>query len=185
MEHHDMRILNFLLFTIISTLSINLYAKEITTQVTEVTPEKQTEITNFLKTRELTEAETAKIQKYSTYTVTNMRERGMADFDYDRKSVDFLSDVLDKKGRGYSEQAKNVLPTLWGSYLGDALIKTYGGSWVIMGDGSYGVKLKNEQLLFPITRVGKHINSGPEYAILAMFDAVTTVETMQVDLPKQ
>ena len=108
------------------------------------------------------------IQGYSKRTIEMMTQGGAADFDYSEKSVKFLSGVIDEEGPTYSDKAKQMLPTVWGSYLGDAIIKKYGGKWVKFGS-DYGVLVDGKNLSFPMTKVAKHIANGQVDSIYAFY----------------
>lgn len=117
----------------------------------------------------------AKVRGYAENSIERFRDNGVSDFDYSEKSVEFMSEIIDQEGPGYSEKAKNMLPTLWGSYYGEALIKRYGGSWVIAGNGRYAVKLNNGHLIFPMLRVDMHINNGRQDSIYAQYLSIASI----------
>lgn len=108
------------------------------------------------------------INAYSARTLVMMEQGGAENFDYSEDSVKFLSSVIDEEGPTYSEKAKSMLPSVWGSYLGDALIKKYSGKWVQFGN-SYGVLIGESKLLFPMAKVEKHIENGSADSIYALY----------------
>jgi hypothetical protein len=108
------------------------------------------------------------INSYSARTVAMMKQGGAAEFDYSEKSVKFLSGVIDDEGPTYSEKARNMLPTIWGAYLGDAIIKKHGGKWVKFAN-SYAVMVNQSGVLFPMSKVDKHISNGKEDSIYGLY----------------
>ena len=123
------------------------------------------------------------IQSYSTRTIEMMNKGGAKDFDYSENSVKFLSAVIDEEGPTYSEKAKSILPSVWGAYFGDALIKKYGGKWVKLGN-SYAVLIDDSQFLFPMVRVEKHIANGTQDSIYSMYLAVASMNEIADKIEK-
>jgi hypothetical protein len=113
------------------------------------------------------------INAYSARTLVMMKKGGVKDFDYSEKSVKFLSEVIDEEGPTYSEKAKEMLPTIWGAYFGDALIKKYGGEWIKLGN-TYAVLIDQSQFVFPMGKVEKHIINGKEDSIYGMYLVAAT-----------
>ena len=60
------------------------------------------------------------------------------------------------------------------AYLGQSIIKTYGGSWV-KHKGNWGVKLSDNNLVFPFGKVSKFVNIGPEDSFYSLFKMIPLV----------
>ena len=61
-----------------------------------------------------------------------------------------------------------------GAYLGQSIIKAYGGSWV-KHNGNWGVKLSDNNLVFPFGKVSKFVNDGPEDSFYSLFKMIPLV----------
>lgn len=118
---------------------------------------------------ELGAEEVAQINQYAEKLVLSMQKNAIPEFGYDEQSVQFLSEVITKEGSSYSEQAREVLPSVYGSYLGVAIIKKYGGKWVNAEGIGYGVMIDANNIAFPFNKVSKHIKNGEEDSIYTLY----------------
>lgn len=118
----------------------------------------------------------AQINQYAENLIESMRKRVNPEFSYDEKSVHFLSDNITKERNGYSERAKGVLPTVYGAYLGVAIIKKYGGKWVTVEGVGYGVMIDEYNVTFPFNKVSKHIQNGEEDSIYTLYMTANKIQ---------
>lgn len=161
---------------LIGMISMNTYAEEVITNMREPIDSEKELLEQMIKTTQLSIDKLAKVRSYANHTIETFIANGVSDFDYSEKSVKFMSEVIDQERPTYSDKAKNRLPTLWGSYYGEALIKRYGGNWVVAGNGWYAVQLDNGHMLLPMLRVDKHILNGREDSIYAQYLSVEIVQ---------
>lgn len=110
------------------------------------------------------------IDKAYLQTVNDFKEYGIKEFGYDETSIKTLSDIITSERANYSENTKKILPNLWGAYLGNAIIKNFGGKWVIYNN-QYVVMVGGEKthICFPIQKVQKHILNGEVDSIYAFY----------------
>lgn len=162
----------FLILFIITIWTANAISDEISVNTRKADEVEQKRLKELMKMTDLTKDQLSTVQRYASSTVETFNSNGMAGFDYSENSVKLMSELIDKERTGYSERVKNILPTLWGSYLGEALIKRYGGKWVIMGNGSYAISLNNGHFLWPMARVEKHVTNGTEDSIYAQYMSI-------------
>ena len=101
----------------------------------------------------------SKIKEGSEHTVSQMRDQGVSNFDYNEVSVKFLSEVITDERLRLSENAKRILPELWGAFLGEVIIKELGGKWVKLGD-QYAVLVSDSHICFPLNKVHEQIVNG-------------------------
>jgi len=118
---------------------------------------------------DLEAAEIEQINQYAEKLVLSMQKNAAPEFGYDEESVQFLSEVITKEGSSYSEKAREVLPSVYGSYLGIAIIKKYGGKWVNVEGLGYGVMIDENNIAFPFNKVSKHIENGEEDSIYTLY----------------
>lgn len=138
------------------------------------------ELEQLLKTTEISIEEEQEINQLALMAIAWMREFGHANFNYSEASVRTLNNTINEEFP-FSDKALDTLPQLWGSYLGNALVKNYNGRWVKMGDGSYGVHLPDGHYFSPMNRVYKHMRNGKEDSILAF---LKTVQQRNANLSK-
>ncbi|AGH80869.1 hypothetical protein PCNPT3_04635 [Psychromonas sp. CNPT3] len=110
------------------------------------------------------------IEKASLQTINDFKEYGIKEFGYDEASIKILSDIITTERTHYSENAKKILPNIWGAYLGNTIIKNFGGKWVKY-DNQYVVIVGVEKphICFPIQKVHKHILNGKIDSIYAFY----------------
>ena len=124
----------------------------------------------------LENAELGYINQYAEKLVASMQQKSSPDFGYDQQSVLLLSDLITKESSTYSEQTKQILPGIYGSYLGIAILKKYGGKWVNVKGVGYGVMIDENTIKFPFDEVLEHIEKGNAESIYAFY--------MSADKPK-
>jgi hypothetical protein len=87
---------------------------------------------------------------------------------YDESGVRWLD--------GYIERLRNTpgfpnhdrLIAVFGAYLGECIIRCYGGSWDLVDD-NWAVRFDEKNGVFPFTKVAKHIANGKEDSVLGFF----------------
>lgn len=125
---------------------------------------------------DLGSAEVGHISQYAEKLVSSMQKKSAPDFAYDADSVRLLSDLITKESSGYSAQTKQVLPGIYGSYLGIAIQKKYGGKWVNVKDAGYGVMIDENTIVFPFDEVLKHIEKGEAESIYNFYMSANKTE---------
>ncbi|GAA0348715.1 hypothetical protein GCM10009092_11360 [Bowmanella denitrificans] len=115
-----------------------------------------------------------RIKEGANHTITQMHSQGVTAFDYNEDSVRLLSDIITNERLHLSEQAKMLLPEIWGAYLGEVLIRKLGGKWVKLGD-QYGVIIGKSHICFPLNKVHKQIVNGEVDSIYGFY--LSTVKT--------
>lgn len=71
------------------------------------------------------------------------------------------------------EQTEYILKV--GSYLGECIIKSYGGEWVEHEPGIWGIKLSENNLVFPIGKVRKFVNDPTGESFSSMYEIIPVV----------
>ena len=102
-------------------------------------------------------------------------------FGYDAQSVAWLDGYIERqRGRpDTTPELVNGLVNAFGSYLGECVIKCYGGYWE--GDaGQWRVSFDSENAVYPFSKVRKQFQNGPEDSIKSFFEAIPIVFTSGV-----
>lgn len=160
----------------LSFLSFFGHAQTTEVNVRQATAQEKKELENKLKMRDLTEGEAGQILYFVEYTIKTFKDKVNSDFGLNKKSVVKLSEILDEEGASYSDKAKSVFPTVFGAYLGQAMISEYGGKWQKSGDNDFVIHLNSGQYAFPALRVYKHIVNGNEDSILALYESIPMMQ---------
>ncbi len=84
--------------------------------------------------------------------------------DYSKESLKEIETWLSSlKKKQQKEFILNV-----GAYLGECMIKNYGGTWVQM-DNTWAVKFENNSKAFPLSKVSKFVYNGSEDSFYSMY----------------
>lgn len=124
-------------------------------------------------------AELGHINQYAEKLVASMQKKSSPDFGYDQNSVLQLSDLITKESSTYTAQTKQILPGIYGSYLGVAIQKKYGGKWVNVKGVGYGVMIDEGNIAFPFDEVLEHIEKGDPESIYAFYLSAKKPKTAQ------
>lgn len=104
--------------------------------------------------------------------ISQMRESGLI-LGYDRDSVAKLADQIDADRVGVSREEAERWSNFSGAYLGECLIKCYGGEWRYDDQKSeWAVYLGPSEVgFYPIAKALRHITVGRGDSVLKFFDA--------------
>jgi hypothetical protein len=120
----------------------------------------------------------ARLEAYAE-TVLKTLQKTVPGARYDEASIRRLSQDLSANGSSYKGDARVKIANMYGAFLGKAIRTThskYPATWVRWKDdialefnsGAGGAK----KLLFPITRLFKHLDNGEQDSIYSLFMAV-------------
>ena len=124
----------------------------------------------------ITVQEAQRISDYAESVVAAFKSDAPT-FGYNPPSVRLLSDSITSGRAGYTEEQRIRVANLFGAFCGHAMLvchKGVPGRW-IKSKGDLGIVFtrgKQQWVVFPINRVFKHIDSGPEYSTYDFFMAV-------------
>ncbi len=110
-------------------------------------------------------------------TFGSLSKRGAA-FGYNRDTIAWVEEFLEEQRRKpHTSTADNErLLQLVGSYLGECLIRTYGGAW--RDDGNdWGIFFDELNAAFPFRKARKQFENGLEAgeSILGLFEAIPII----------
>jgi hypothetical protein len=114
------------------------------------------------------------IKANSEMVVVQMRQLSGTNFDYNLESVEWLEGYVERlrsSGQFESEEDKRKLTSVFGSFLGEAIIHCFGGKWVDK-DGTWAVAFSPDGMAFPFSKVAKQMDNGLEDGIASFFNAI-------------
>ncbi len=98
----------------------------------------------------------------------------VAGFGFNRESVAWVEGYIERQRvrPDMTDETKNGLVSVLGSFLGECLIQTYGGKWK-KDEGGLGVFFDEGNAAFPINKVRKQFDNGIDGgdSILSLFDS--------------
>jgi hypothetical protein len=114
------------------------------------------------------------IRANAALVATMAREHLGTDTTFDEAAVRWLDGFIQRQHeRGNPENHPGLVNTL-GSFLGECVIRTYGGAWAHL-DGSWGVKFDEENAVFPFAKVLKQLTNGAGDSVLSFFTVIPRV----------
>jgi len=93
-------------------------------------------------------------------------------FGYNRESVQWLDSYIEEiRKNNWTDEEFNQLVSNLGSFLGETMIKSFGGRWSLDQRG-WAIRWDDFNLAYPFIKVAKHLRNGETDSIYSFF-AVT------------
>jgi hypothetical protein len=99
------------------------------------------------------------------------------DFGYNRQSVEWLEGYIERlrqSGQLNSEEARQKLVGVFGSFLGECIARCYGGEWMD-DDGMWIVAFSPGNAVFPFGKTQSQMENGLEDGIGCFFRGIATL----------
>lgn len=93
------------------------------------------------------------------------------DLEYDHEAVKWLDGFLTRQRESLDPDQRHGLVQAAGSFLGECIIKTYGGEWSERPDG-WCVQLDAGAHCFPFSKAEKQLMNGPTDSVLSLFEVL-------------
>ena len=97
-------------------------------------------------------------------------------FGYDLQSVAWLDGYIERQ-RARAEITAQVIDGLvnvFGSYLGECIIHSYGGYWE-NAEGQWRVSFDDQNAVYPFAKVAKQFQNGSEDSIKSFFEVIPLI----------
>ena len=102
---------------------------------------------------------------------------GMDDFGYNAESVRWLDGFIERqrvRPEFAGEEAAGRMSQTLGSFLGECVIRCYGGEWREV-DGSWAVCFDGDNAAFPFNKVRKQFANGAGDGVLGWFESIPLI----------
>lgn len=91
---------------------------------------------------------------------------------FNEETIKFLEGFIERqRARTPGERFEGLINTL-GSFLGECIIRNFGGTWVQEEDGTIGLKFTGNERAFPFTKVEKQFQNGLEDSIYSFYTVI-------------
>ena len=102
--------------------------------------------------------------------------RSQLNLNYDTKSVKFVEEFIERQKNSFdSEQRKGLVNSI-GSFIGQCVIKNYGGHWQVDQDTqAVCVALDDKNKIFPFAKTAKQFENGLEDSVYSFYTIIPTV----------
>jgi hypothetical protein len=97
----------------------------------------------------------------------------LATFGFDRESVAWTDGYLSRISASgeLTDKARDGLVKVIGSFVGECVIRRYGGTWQEVDD-RWGVVVTTRIIVFPFDKVRKQLINGSEDSVLSFYDLI-------------
>lgn len=115
--------------------------------------------------------------------VEKLRPLSGIDFGYTRESVEWLEGYVERlrnSGEFESVEMRDKLTSVFGSFLGECVVRCYGGRWR-QHDGVWCVAFDDDNMAFPFAKIAKQIDNGLDDGIAGFFNVIPTIFNYQPD----
>jgi hypothetical protein len=115
-----------------------------------------------------------KLRANAELVVTKLGKPSGFSFGYDTRSVEWLDGFIERRRTDpeFDSSMSNGLLSVLGSYLGEAIIRCYGGEWANENDRYPYVRFSAGNSAYPFSKVSKHFENGSEDSILSFFKVI-------------
>jgi hypothetical protein len=117
------------------------------------------------------------IKANAEMVVQQLRPLSGIDFGYTRESVEWLEGYIERlrvSGEFDDEKTKDKLISVFGSFLGECIVRCYGGTWQ-QHEGVWCVAFRNDGMAFPFAKVAKQMDNGLFDSIRSFFTAMPAI----------
>jgi hypothetical protein len=117
-----------------------------------------------------------KIKQNAELVIAQMRQVSGFDFGYDAQSVAWLDGYIERQRvrEDMTQELINGLVNVFGSYLGECVIKCYGGYWE-NEEGHWRVSFDANNAVYPFAKVQKQFENGAEDSIKSFYEMIPII----------
>ncbi len=125
------------------------------------------------------------LQANAAMTIQQLRPLSGIDFGYNGESVAWLEGYLERlrqSGGLDSEDLKDGLTGVFGSFLGECIIRCHGRAWA-QRDGGWCVAFDGKNAVYPFAKIRKQMDHGLDDGIGSFFHTIPLVFPAHVRSP--
>ena len=119
--------------------------------------------------------------------VSHVREDLGVELKYDEASIEWLDGYINRIRTQLKKEAFLGLATVLGAYVGETIIRTYGGEWTYFEQTKqWGIRFDDSNGAFPISKVYKQLENGESDSIFSFFTIIPKIrEHINTQTPAQ
>ena len=117
------------------------------------------------------------IRANAEMVVRELRPLSGIDFGYTRESIEWVEGYVERlrnSGELVEVETKDKLISVFGSYLGECIVRQYGGVWT-QQEGVWCVAFSGDNMAFPFAKVAKQFDNGLEDGIAGFFRLIPVI----------
>jgi hypothetical protein len=98
------------------------------------------------------------------------------DLNYDEASIEWLDGYINRIRTQLKSDSYPGLASALGAYVGEAVIRTYGGEWAYFENvQQWGIRFEDGNGAFPISKIYKQLEDGEFDSILSFFTIIPKI----------
>ena len=114
------------------------------------------------------------LRKNAELTVQHAANESGFAFGYDSRSVEWLEKKIERhrvEGAFRDDMVRQHWVSVWGSYLGEAIIQSFGGEWE-QREGNWVVAFDETNAASPFNKIAKQMLNGVEDGIAPFYSSI-------------
>jgi hypothetical protein len=104
---------------------------------------------------------------------------------YNADGVKFLEGFIERNKSEIPKEQWSGLINTCGAFLGQCIIKNFGGKWVREDDEQVAVVFGDGNKIYPFAKVNKQFENGLEDSIFSLFTLIPTVYKIEPRSPRK
>lgn len=101
--------------------------------------------------------------------------RQRLELEYDSNSIKFLEGFIERIKINFEKEERDGLITSCGAFLGETIIKNYGGEWEEDSNGVTCIKFDDKNVAYPFAKVEKQFENGLEDSVYYFFSVIPSI----------
>jgi hypothetical protein len=108
--------------------------------------------------------------------VSQLRDDLGVELKYDEASIEWLDGYINRIRTQLNKEAYLGLATALGAYVGETIIRTYGGAWAYFEQtNQWGIRFDDGNGAFPISKIYKQLEDGEFDSIFSFFTIIPKI----------
>jgi hypothetical protein len=109
-----------------------------------------------------------KLRAVAELVVRTFRDELQVELRFDQAGVEWIDGYINRMRDSLPAKERPGLISTLGSYIGECIIRTYGGAWVEK-DGMWGVQVNDRIWACPFATIQRQFENGPDDSVVAFF----------------
>lgn len=102
--------------------------------------------------------------------------KSQLNLEYDTKSVKFIEEFIERQRNNFDREQRQGLINSIGSFIGQCIIKNYGGHWLVDQDTqTVCIALDDNNKILPFAKTAKQFENGIEDSVYLFYTVIQVV----------
>lgn len=114
-------------------------------------------------------------EQQAAFLISTLSRDTGVDLGYDLESVEWVDGFIERQRLRNDASLARGLTNVVGAYLGECIIRNYGGEWRATDGEMWGVYFDDLNAAFPFAKVAKQFANGAEDSIASFYRTIPLV----------